>query len=109
MEGHKVSKKKRKMFKANLTKWVKEHRTMNIAVFMTKQEKKLTGSLRFYAISGTFACIRQMHQFAMWMTYKWLNRRSQRRSFRFKKFQEMWKQYIPKPKIYVNIWGWKCV
>lgn len=109
MVGHKVSKKKRKMFKANLTKWVKEHRTMNIAVFMTKLEKKLTGSLRFYAISGTFACIKQMHQFAKQMAYKWLNRRSQRRSFRFEKFQEVWKQYVPEPKIYVNIWGWKCV
>ena len=45
--GHKVCKKKRKLFKVNLKKWMKEHRTMNIALIMTTLEKKQTGSLRF--------------------------------------------------------------
>lgn len=106
--GHKVCKKKRKLFKANLKKWVKEHRTMNIASFMTTLEKKLTGSLRFYAISGTFLSIKRMHDYAMWLTFKWLNRRSQRKSLTWDKFRIVWDLYISKPRIYVDIWGWKC-
>lgn len=105
--GHKTSKKKKKIFKKNLNKWVKETRTMDIVVFMTKLNAKITGSLRYYGISGTFYDIKKLWSYAMWTTYKWLNRRSQRKSFNFDSFLTVWNYFIERPRVYRDIWGWK--
>ncbi len=42
------------------------------------------------------------------LTFKWLNRRSQRRSYNWISFDRMFNYFnIPKAKIYVNIFGLK--
>lgn len=104
--GHKVSKKKRKIFKANLLKWVKENRTMPLDWMLKKLNLKMTGAFRYYGISGTFLSIKSLYYYGMNVTYKWLNRRSQRKSFKFEKFIDVWKSYIQKPRIYKDIWQW---
>ena len=105
--GHKVAKKKKRAFKANLTKWVKENRNTDLVWFMTKLNLKMTGAFRYYGISGTFIEIKQMHRFGMWTTFKWLNRRSQRKSFNLESFKKVWDSFIRKPRIYVDIWQWR--
>lgn len=104
--GHKVSKKKRKIFKSNLLKWVKENRTKPLDWMLKKLNLKMTGAFRYYGISGTFYSIKSLYYYGMNVTYKWLNRRSQRKSFKFEKFIEVWKSYIQKPRIYRDIWQW---
>lgn len=105
--GHKIAKKKRRIFKKNVNKWVKEHRTTEIPAFMTALNRKITGAFRYYGISGTFYEIRNLWAHAMWTSFKWLNRRSQRKSFTCEKFLIVWKSYIEKPRIYRDIWEWK--
>lgn len=105
--GHKIAKKKRRIFKKNVNKWVKEHRTTEIPAFMTALNRKITGAFRYYGISGTFYEIRNLWAHAMWTSFKWLNRRSQRKSFTYAKFLIVWKSYIEKPRIYRDIWEWK--
>ena len=103
--GHRVSKKKKKTFKANMLAWIKSSRQMNATEFLQKLNVKLTGSLRYYGISGTFLDIRRLHRFACFLAYKWLNRRSQRRSFSFEKFIVVWNRLVKRPAIYVDIWS----
>ena len=104
--GHKVSKKKKKVFKINLNEWLKINRTRKLTDILNTLNVKLTGALRFYGISGTFYEINGMYTYAMWATYKWLNRRSQRYSFNSDSFIPVWQQYIDKPRIYHDIWNW---
>ena len=102
--GHLISSKKKKMFKANLKKWVMENRIMEFDVFMSKLNRKLIGTNNYYSVSGAIYEVRALYSHAFWVTLKWLNRRSQRKSFTVEKFSEVWAERIKKPYIHVNIW-----
>ena len=103
--GHKVAKKKVKMFKARLKEWLKNNRNvLKFAELMNKLNIKLTGVYRYYGINGTIPYLRALHSHALFTTFKWLNRRSQRKSFTLDKFLRVWNVMIRPPRIYVNIW-----
>ena len=72
---------------------------------MGKLDRKLRGTNNCYSVSGAIREVRRLYQHAFWVVYKWMNRRSQRRSFTLEKFAEVWKERIKKPYIHVNIWG----
>ena len=103
--GHKVAKKKVKMFKARLKEWLKNNRNvLKFVELMNKLNIKLTGVYRYYGINGTIPYLRALHSHALFTTFKWLNRRSQRKSFALDKFLRVWNVMIRPPRIYVNIW-----
>lgn len=104
--GHLVSMKKKKLFKANLKKWVKDNRNADFDWFMGMLNRKLRGTNNYYSVSGAFKEIKSLYDHAYWVVYKWLNRRSQRRSFTREKFTEVWKEKIKQPYIHVNIWAY---
>ena len=101
---HRISRKKKKQFKSNLKKWVKENRNLKFDEFMKKLNKKLTGSINYYSLSVMIQEIRNIWYHAKGVTFKWLNRRSQRKSFKLDKFSEIWQERIIHPCIHVNIW-----
>lgn len=103
--GHLISKKKKKLYKANLKKWVKDNRNMDFDIFMAKLDRKLRGTNNYYSVSGAIKEVRALYMHAFWVVYKWMNRRSQRRSFTLDKFSAAWDEKIRKPYIHVNIWG----
>lgn len=103
--GHKISKKKKKQFKANLKKWVKENRNMEFMTFMSKLNRKLIGTNNYYSVSGSISEVKGLYNHAFWVVYKWMNRRSQRKSFTYDKFSIVWKALIRRPYIHVNIWN----
>lgn len=103
--GHKISKKKKKQFKANLKKWVKENRNMDFLIFMSKLNRKLIGTNNYYSVSGAIREVRKLYNHAFWVVYKWMNRRSQRKSFTAEKLSVVWKALIKPPYIHVNIWN----
>ena len=102
----KVSKKKKKVFKANLKTWLKRNRTLNTSVFMIKLNVKITGAYRFYGVSGMMDELRKIHIHVYWTTFKWLNRRSQRKSYNVDDFTKLWNKFITPLRIYKDIWGW---
>lgn len=62
---------------------------------------KLIGHYRYYGISGNMRMLQMFQDKTIKLAYKWINRRSQRKSYnweRFKKFQQY--NPLPKPKIY---------
>ena len=103
--GHKISRKKKKQFKSNLKKWVKENRNTQFDEFMKALNKKLTGSFNYYSLSGMIKEVRNLWQHSLYVTFKWINRRSQRRSFKLERFCEIWNDRIIHPYIHVDIWS----
>ena len=104
--GHKISKKKKKQFKANLKKWVKENRNKDFKLFMSALNRKLIGTNNYYSVSGAIAEVRSLYNHAFWVVLKWMSRRSQRKSFTLDSFDVIWKSWIKQPYIHVNIWGY---
>ena len=104
--GHKVSKKKKKLFRAKLKKWAMDNRVLPTDLFMKKFNVKFTSTIRFYAISGTMAEMNKLWHIAFEIVFKWINRRSQRRSYTKTEFGWLWNKYIDRLKIYNDIWMW---
>lgn len=103
--GHLISRKKKVVFKANLKKWVKDNRNLDFDIFLAKLNRKLIGTNNYYNVSGAIKEVRALYNHAYWVVYKWINRRSQRKSFTRDKFNVVWNERIKKPYIHVNIWG----
>lgn len=100
----KTSKKK---FANSLKKfkiWLKNNRTLPKDELMDKLRIKLNGYFRYYGITDNIKSIDNFRYLVRRYLFKWLNRRSQRRSYNWDKFQKFLNIYpLPKPRIYVNI------
>ncbi len=104
----KTSKKK---FKASLLKckeWVRDHRNLHIHELMDKLRKKLNGYYRFYGITDNGPMMDKFYDETRNIMFKWLNRRSQRKSFDWDKFLLFINKFpLPRPRVYVNIFELK--
>ena len=105
--GHKISLRKKRLFKQNLNEWLKLYRNLDTTTYLEKLNIKLTGAMRFYGISGMFEEIKGVYTFAKKLTFKWTNKRSQRKSYEWDEFHLLWDKFITKPRVYVDIWEWK--
>lgn len=103
--GVRSSQKKLKTKRKAVKEWIKEHRIIPVDKIMRILNAKLTGHYAYYGINGNFDSIENFVDFAKITAYKWLNRRSQRKSIGWKKFSEIWQKTIRKPKIMVQIWN----
>jgi RNA-directed DNA polymerase len=95
-----TDRKRQKRAMAEITEWCRENRHLSIRKQIEKMKQKLQGHYNYYGISGNYQSIVQFYMVTIRAWYKWLNRRSQRRSYGWKGFLEMTKEYqIPRPKI----------
>jgi len=63
--------------------------------------KKLTGHYRYYGISGNMEGLRRYYSRTLRLAYKWINRRSQKKSYNWKQFHRFLAYNpLPKPKIH---------
>lgn len=77
---------------------------MPLTTLMEKLCKKLNGYFRYYGITDNSKCIETYRYLVRRLTFKWLNRRSQKRSYNWTSFDNMFNHFkIPRAKIYVNI------
>jgi len=62
---------------------------------------KLIGHYRYYGISGNYREIRKFYILISKLAYKWINRRSQKKSYTYEQYRRF-KKYnpLPEPKIY---------
>lgn len=78
---------------------------MQVDELMEKVAVKLIGYYRYYGITDNILSLIKFKRSVGYLLYKWLNERSQRKSFNWAKFQLLLKKYnLPEPKIYVNIY-----
>jgi group II intron reverse transcriptase/maturase len=84
--------------------WLKESRTTPVDETMKKLRQKLIGYYRYYGITDNTRALVDYKHIVRAMVFKWLNRRSQRRSFNWENFMKFLKQYpLPNPRLYVSI------
>lgn len=100
----KTSKKK---YKASLTRckeWMKKNRTLPIDEYMKVLKVKIQGHCNYYGITDNRRAVGNFINECRKLLFKWLNRRSQKKSFNWDKFVLFLKEYpLPKVKTYVNI------
>lgn len=100
----KTSKKKLKQKIQEFKNWIKNNRNRPLKEIMSIYKKKLTGHFNYYGISDNVkGCDRYLNKTIVIM-FKWLNRRSQRRSYNWKQFNQMISGCnLPTPSLKVSI------
>jgi group II intron reverse transcriptase/maturase len=100
--GRKTAKEKLREGLKETNQWLRDIRNMK------KQEEwweilkmKLTGHYRYYGVSGNMTELKVFYMRVIKLVYKWINRRSQRRSYNWAQFQKyLIYNPLPRPKIY---------
>jgi len=95
-----AAKKFRKKVK-EMARWLKAQRNRLKASELWKSLSiKLRGHYQYYGISGNYRGVYRFYCCTTELAYKWLNRRSQRRSFNREQFARYLKRYpLPRPHI----------
>jgi len=88
--------------------WLKTHRTMDIRAIMSRLKRSLIGYYNYYCITDNLRTVGNFLDCVKRLLFKWMNRRSQRKSFSWDKFNLFLRKYpLPKPKVKVNIYDLK--
>ena len=104
--NRKTSRKKfRQKIKA-MSNWLSEIRCCEkVKDWWPILKAKLHGHYGYYGVSGNSRSISQFYYVTVILVKKWLNRRSQRKSFNWDSFNEYLKHYpLPKPKLVHNFY-----
>lgn len=90
-----------------INQWLKEIRNqVEMKEWWKILKLKLIGHYRYYGISGNLKCIRAFRTKVVKLVFKWVNRRSQRKSYNWEQFNQYLRyNLIPKPKIYYKIYA----
>ena len=100
----KTCKKKFKQKVQEYKMWIKQNRNGQLKNIIITTKKKLTGHYNYYGITDNIDGIRKYHYCINKLLFKWLNRRSQRKSYTPEQFKQMLKVFeLPKPTIKVKI------
>jgi group II intron reverse transcriptase/maturase len=101
-----TAKKKLQMALSAITKWIKLDRlASDIADIMESFRAKLLGHFNYYGVSGNMDMLKSFSNLSKRIVFKWLNRRSQRKSYNWRGFDELLKQFnVPQPRI-IGYWS----
>ena len=99
-----TSKKKLRLALSSIKSWVKKDRYEGTVEIMEALRPKLQGHFNYYGVSGNMEMLKAFYHQAINIVFKWLNRRSQRKSYNWTGFMELLKQFhIPTPRI-IGYW-----
>ncbi len=109
--GMKTSRKKLNAKLKEMTRWIKAVRNLLPLKDIWKTLKaKLSGHFRYFGVSGNYRGISKYYSGVLSIILKWLNRRSQKKSFSWKTYGKYLEKYpLPKPKIHHDFYGLKCL
>ncbi len=86
--------------------WIQKARHQDIKDIWEIVHLKLNGHYRYYGITDNSEMLHRYGFEIRKLLFKWLNRRSQRRSYNYAEFNDYLKwNPLPEPRIYVNIYG----
>ena len=95
-----TSRKKLRKSVAAFTEWIRKHRSLRLREIMRLVNSKLRGYYNYYGIRGNLRSLGQFFWSINILLRKWLNRRSQKRSFTVEEYAAMLKRYrLLKPTI----------
>ena len=85
-----------------VTEWIKKERNkLRLKVLWKTFQSKIRGHIQYYGVSFNIDKVEQFIYMATKIVFKWLNRRSQRTSFTWEKFNKFIELY-PLPKIEIK-------
>jgi RNA-directed DNA polymerase len=107
--GRKTSRKKYKAKVKEMSEWLRKIRNAKpLCEWWPTLIAKLRGHFAYYGVTGNYRWISRYKWQVEELVYKWLNRRSQRKSMNRKKFYAYLKMHVlPKPRIQHTLsWPW---
>jgi group II intron reverse transcriptase/maturase len=85
---------------ANFKVWFQKHSGLPKKILFAKLNRKLNGYYNYYGVTGNFESLNSFVYQVKGLFFKWLNRRSQRKSYNWIGFKELVKSFeIAKPRI----------
>ena len=104
--GRKTSCKKFRKKCKGLNVWLKAVRNyLNVKVWWPVLAAKLRGHYQYYGVSGNMRSLGRYYRVALRFAFKWLNRRSQRKTFIWTGYWEYLSRYpLPRPRIVHNLY-----
>jgi hypothetical protein len=94
-----TSRKKSRAKLAAMKEWLKQKRIMPTQWIMRVLGLKLRGHYQYYGVTDNYRGVARFHREVRKLLYKWLNRRSQRRSYTWAAFEELLKVLpLPQPR-----------
>jgi group II intron reverse transcriptase/maturase len=95
-----TSRKKFRRSLQNFTEWSRKSRSTPIRKLLANLNRKLRGYYNYFGVIGNYERLQKFFYQAMGILKKWLNRRSQRRSFNWETFWAMLnRRKIERPRI----------
>ncbi len=83
-----------------VTEWIRTHRHQPQGKLMRTLRAKLAGTWNYYGLIGNFERMNQFYNQTCRVVFKWLNRRSQRKSLTWKAFNRLLQRFdVPSPHI----------
>jgi len=100
--GRKTSRTRYRQKLKETNRWLKDVRNMiKMEDWWKVLRMKLIGHYRYYGISGNMRDLKAFYNQTVKLAYKWINRRSQKKSYNITQFYKMLEYNpLPKPKIY---------
>jgi len=103
-----TSGKKNRAKLVEFKEWIKRERNQPLQWIMEMVAAKLRGHYGYYGVSDNSRGVVRYTRGVQRVLYKWLNRRSQRRSYTWEEFLEMLDRFkLPQPRIRVNLHGYR--
>ncbi len=106
----KVKTSSKKMHKAiaSMKLFLKENRTMPFEQVLKEVALKLTGHYNYYGVTDNIKGLIQFRYYTIQLIYKWMNRRSQRKSFTFEELGDyIARNPLPRPKLTYAFYTWQ--
>ena len=95
-----TSRRKYRASLKNFSEWCRKNRHLKMTELFRKLNAKLRGYYNYYGVIGNFESLSDFFWHATRILFKWLNRRSQRKSYNWKGFNELLKFFrIERPRI----------
>jgi len=95
-----TAKKKFQKSCQSFKEWCKKQRSTKLSLLVKKLNSKLRGYYEYYGVYGNFESLARYKRYVELAFHRWLNRRSQRRSYSWQGFLDMLRRYpLLNPKV----------
>lgn len=98
--NRRTSRKKYRSSLQRFNQWIRSNRNKRLSELLRSLQRKYEGHWNYYGVIGNMQSLSSWYYRSLHILFKWLNRRSQRRSYTWEGFLEMLRQHgISKPRI----------
>lgn len=103
---HTTARSRKRRHQKEMNQWLKSVRNrLKLKVIWKQLAAKLRGHYQYYGISSNLRSLQAHYHWTRRLAFKWLNRRSQKKSFNWTAFAQYLERYpLPKPALAFNLY-----